>query len=168
MLTTICTVSGVLLAALIAAFFSSRNGRKDREHRDRMARLEDWRRQRDFATQLVRSADPGERKQGLWQLGALGDDPVAPQRDRDFLRQVAELAAEARLGRMKVDVASRALEILQNCGPVTIEPGPTLPELAAIAETMNRRHLEIRTGFEQMRLDGIRMYGGLPPGQPTT
>jgi len=168
MLATICTVSGALLGAFIAAFFTSRNGSKDREHRDQMARLEDWRRQRDLATQLVRSPDPGEWKQGLAQLKALWDDPVAPQRDRDFIWQIAELAEEAIHGRVRVDVGTRGLEALENCGPLILGPGPTHPALVALAETLNQRRMEFRTGFEQMRLDGIRMYGGLPPDQRTT
>lgn len=180
------------MGALITGYFSSRNSREDREqrellanqdrhhrelqareereHREHMAYLEDWWRQRDEATQLVRSSDPGERKRGFKYLRTLEDDAVAPEKDRKFVQQIRELAEEGIVGRAMFDSANTILKSAENL-PTKLEPMSTLPIDVWAAGVMNQRLQDLQnwivTGSEQFRAEGIQMYGGLPPDQRT-
>lgn len=190
LLVAVVGVAGALLGAFINNYFSSRNSRRDREqrelqaerdrqhrelqaqeereHRERMAHLEDWRRQRDDATQLVRSSDPAEQKRGFAWLRTLENDPVAPQKDREFVQQIRELALEGMVGRAMFEEANTVLAGAEDL-PVELEPMSALPIDAVVAEMMSQSLRDIRdwmaTGGQQMRAEGIQLYGGLPPDQ---
>ncbi|AWG52020.1 hypothetical protein P5V93_13605 [Mycobacteroides abscessus subsp. abscessus] len=162
-------VSGVLISALIAGSIALWNGRKDRQHRELMAHLEDWRGQRDVATSLVRSPDPNDRKRGFAQLAILENDPAVPQTDREFIQQIRELVAEGVAGRALFAGGNTVLQEVEKLALVKIEPASGLPEEAALVDVMNQNlqdfHKALVDGGHQMRFEGIQMYGGLPPDQ---
>jgi hypothetical protein len=177
---TIGTVFGASLGSIVTGFFSSRNSRKDREqrelqaheereHRERMARLEDWRRQRDEATKLVRSLDPNDQKRGFAWLRTLENDSEVPQKDREFVQQIRELAVEAVLGKAYWQLGNKSLGDLEVNQPVKVEPGTATPASIAAADIVTRHmqqwHASGVAAAQWMTQEGIRLYGGLPPDQ---
>lgn len=163
------TVFGASLGSIVTGFFSSRNSRKDREHRERMARLEDWRRQRDEATKLVRSLDPNDQKRGFAWLKTLENDSEVPQKDREFIQQIRELAVEAIVGKTYWQLGKRQLSDLEVNQPVKVQPGTATPASIAAADAVTRHMQQLHASgiaaAQWMTQEGIRLYGGVPPDQ---
>ncbi|SKQ76437.1 hypothetical protein [Mycobacteroides abscessus] len=159
----------ILLSALVAGSIALWNGRKERQHRELMAHLEDWRGQRDVATSLVRSSDPSERKRGFRLLNILEDDALVAQDDRQYIKQIRELATEAAIGKMYHQVGKQMLTELEANPPIPIVPGTAIPSEIAAAKTitnnMQQWHANASAVAQWFQKESIRLYGGHPPEQ---
>ncbi|WP_079644663.1 hypothetical protein [Mycobacteroides abscessus] len=163
-------VATVLVGTMVS-ITSWRNSRQERQHRESLARQEDWRRQRDAAIERVQSDDPVLMSIGFFQLTHLKDDPSATAEDRALIQRIGDRAAEAFIGKALYQAGESLLLRMEATPPeaTRIAPGTSTPVSIAAAELLSRRAEDIRATSiakaREMKLEGIKLIGGLPPAQ---
>ncbi|AWG52018.1 hypothetical protein P5V93_13585 [Mycobacteroides abscessus subsp. abscessus] len=190
LLVAVVGVAGALLGAFINNYFSSRNSRRDREqrelqaerdrlhrehqsrderqHREQQSRREQWLRQKDVAIEQAQSDDAVLRSIGFMSLTYLKDDPVATAEDRDLIQKIGDRSVEGSFGKLYLQMAeSTRRQAEEFVNPFKTAPPSNNPIEAFAMERMSQHMEEYRKGLaagaQWMKLEGIQLYGGLPP-----